>query len=445
MRLSISLLLLSIFSIHPGSTRKIPDINWISSNPIFDVSNTDHVISVHIGDRVSIKCPKSDETGKYEYSYIYMVSDEEYDHCFLAKPRLVGACDNQTINASINIVFRSFTPTPGGFEFQPGKNYFLISTSDGTQEGIDRKKDGLCSTKQMKIKFEVEPDRRGSENPKFAARTLKKDRDASEQSTPVMYVVHDGNDIDDEKIKVKAFVGFPSPTSSIFDWVPFHPFGLKQSTPLIRLKVRAYNRVVYTKKDTLLKEVEDVKEYKKQQEKQFEQNHPTSLEEPEINVNEPDKMYEKGEEPKIFLFPKQGETVSKIGGEMGKVEELAHENEDSTTEKPKDDDFQIMYDDELKEYVLKRRPPKMDRNGVIDSWNGGDSKERGDDGKREKVVDEEWREEEDEDDEARRILESEEDGIEGSTFKNRTVAGGTLKKKKNHTEVTLEEEEMNLD
>ncbi|CAP25119.2 Protein CBR-EFN-2 [Caenorhabditis briggsae] len=196
MRLPILPLLLTLFPIF-GWTRKIPDINWISSNPIFDVSNTDHVISVHIGDRVSIKCPKSEPNGKYEYSYIYMVSDEEYDHCFLSKPRLVGACDNQTVDASINIVFRSFTPTPGGFEFQPGKNYFLISTSDGTQEGIDRKKDGLCTTKQMKIKFEVEKDRRGIQNPKFAARTLKKDRDA-EQSTPVMYVVHDGNDIDDD-------------------------------------------------------------------------------------------------------------------------------------------------------------------------------------------------------------------------------------------------------
>uniref|UniRef100_A0A8R1HQ15 Ephrin RBD domain-containing protein n=1 Tax=Caenorhabditis japonica TaxID=281687 RepID=A0A8R1HQ15_CAEJA len=195
MQISILLLLSLLTSL--GWTRKIPDINWISTNPIFDVSNTDHVISVRIGDRVSIKCPKSDGAGKYEYSYIYMVSDEEYDHCFLAKPRLVGACDNQTINASINIVFRSFTPTPGGFEFQPGHNYFLISTSDGTQEGIDRKKDGLCTTKQMKIKFEVESDRRGIESPKFAARTFKKDRDV-EQSTPVLYLVHDGSDIDDD-------------------------------------------------------------------------------------------------------------------------------------------------------------------------------------------------------------------------------------------------------
>lgn len=116
-------------------------------------------------------------------------------------------------------MFRSFTPTPGGFEFQPGKNYFLISksevdaliiyetanqifpgTSDGTLEGIDRKKDGLCTAKQMKIKFEVGQDRRGIENPKFAARTLKKDRDA-EHSTPVMYVVHDESDIDDGKVE----------------------------------------------------------------------------------------------------------------------------------------------------------------------------------------------------------------------------------------------------
>lgn len=77
-------------------------------------------------------------------------------------------------------------------------NLRFEGTSDGTQEGIDRKKDGLCTTKQMKIKFEVEADRRGVESPKFAARTFKKDQ-GGEHSTPVMYVVHDGSDIDDGK------------------------------------------------------------------------------------------------------------------------------------------------------------------------------------------------------------------------------------------------------
>lgn len=243
----------------------------------------------------------------------------------------------------------------------------------------------------------------------------------------IILIIHlVGKSEGNEKGKIKAFVGFPSPTSSIFDWVPFKPFGSKQSTPLIRFRVRAYNRVVYTKKDSLLKEVENVKEYKKEQEKQFEAK-PTSLEEREINVNEADKMYDKGEEPKIYLFPKQGETLSKIGDEMGKVEVLGEENEEKKKqEEPKDDDFQIMYDDELREYVLKRRPIKMNENGIIDSWNGGDSKERG----------------EDDEDEARKILESEEGSEDG--FKNRTVSKGK-KKKNNETEVNLVEEDVNLE
>ncbi|ULT96981.1 hypothetical protein L3Y34_005059 [Caenorhabditis briggsae] len=246
----------------------------------------------------------------------------------------------------------------------------------------------------------------------------------------------EGNSQIDNTFKAKAFVAFPSPTSSIFDWVPFKPFGSKQSTPLIRLKVRAYNRVVFTKKDSLLKEVENVSEYKKEQEKQFEKkkNDPTSIEEKEIIVNEPDKMYEKGEEPKIFLVPKQGETVSRIGNEYGQEEVIGNVNEDEV-EKPKDDDFQIMYDDQLKEYVLKR-PLKMDKNGIIDSWNGGDSKERGE----EKTT---RTGEEGEDDEARRILENEEEGLGVRGIGNETIRN--TPKKENVTEVNLEEEELNLE
>ncbi|UMM30155.1 hypothetical protein L5515_012154 [Caenorhabditis briggsae] len=246
----------------------------------------------------------------------------------------------------------------------------------------------------------------------------------------------EGNSQIDNTFKAKAFVGFPSPTSSIFDWVPFKPFGSKQSTPLIRLKVRAYNRVVFTKKDSLLKEVENVSEYKKEQEKRFEKkkNDPTSIEEKEIIVNEPDKMYEKGEEPKIFLVPKQGETVSRIGNEYGQEEVIENDNEEEV-EKPKDDDFQIMYDDQLKEYVLKR-PLKMDKNGIIDSWNGGDSKERGE----EKTT---RTGEEGEDDEARRILENEEEGLGVRGIGNETIQ--KTPKKENVTEVNLEEEELNLE
>ncbi|CAE17770.1 Neurotransmitter-gated ion-channel ligand-binding domain-containing protein [Caenorhabditis elegans] len=225
-----------------------------------------------------------------------------------------------------------------------------------------------------------------------------------------------------EVLTTEASTDSSSPTSSIFDWIPFKLFGSEKTTPILRIKVRAVNRVIYTKKDNLLQEIENASEYKKEQEKQFEQIPDVSTEVKEVSINEPDKMYERGEEPKIFLFPKQGNTVPKIEGEFEKVDIIGEVSEDKV-KTPKDDDFQIMYDDELKEYVLKRRPLKMDKNGIIDSWNGGDTKE---------IMD-------DSDDEVKRILESGEEGLVGKN--NRTLKT----QQRNHTEVTLEEEEINLE
>ncbi|PIO61358.1 Ephrin, partial [Teladorsagia circumcincta] len=107
---------------------------------------------VNIGDRVSLLCPRPGPN--YEYSNIYAVSEEEYTHCFLQNPHLVGSCNNNTQDVTITVVFRQFTPTPGGMEFEPGKTYHFITTSDGTLSGIDRRKDGLCTDRQMKVKFE---------------------------------------------------------------------------------------------------------------------------------------------------------------------------------------------------------------------------------------------------------------------------------------------------
>uniref|UniRef100_A0A158P947 Ephrin RBD domain-containing protein n=1 Tax=Angiostrongylus cantonensis TaxID=6313 RepID=A0A158P947_ANGCA len=168
---------------------------WAKDDFRFDISNTDHVMPVNIGDRVSLLCPRPGASN-YEYSNIYAVSEEEYTHCFLQRPHLVGSCNNNTQEVSITIVFRQFTPTPGGMEFEPGRTYYFITTSDGTLSGIDRRKDGLCSDRQMKVKFEVDGHELPNANPKFAARTSQDIY--SESSTPVMYIIHvDGEDSDE--------------------------------------------------------------------------------------------------------------------------------------------------------------------------------------------------------------------------------------------------------
>ena len=53
----------------------------------------------------------------------------------------------------VTITFRSFTPTPGGLEFQPGKDYYFISTS--TPDDLHNRFGGRCTTHSMKVIFKV--------------------------------------------------------------------------------------------------------------------------------------------------------------------------------------------------------------------------------------------------------------------------------------------------
>jgi ephrin-B len=48
---------------------------------------------------------------------------------------------------------RSFTPTPGGLEFHPGKDYYFISTS--SRSDLYRRIGGRCSSHNMRVVFKV--------------------------------------------------------------------------------------------------------------------------------------------------------------------------------------------------------------------------------------------------------------------------------------------------
>uniref|UniRef100_A0A0N4ZCS4 Ephrin RBD domain-containing protein n=1 Tax=Parastrongyloides trichosuri TaxID=131310 RepID=A0A0N4ZCS4_PARTI len=108
-------------------------------------------------DRIKINCPKSRENErKYKYSKLYAVSKEGYEKCSLLDSKIIGTCKNPSLNSSINIVFREISPLAGALVFKPGEDYYLISTSTGTLEGIDNSEGGLCLTDNMRIKFEIQ-------------------------------------------------------------------------------------------------------------------------------------------------------------------------------------------------------------------------------------------------------------------------------------------------
>ncbi|XP_031640107.1 hybrid signal transduction histidine kinase E [Contarinia nasturtii] len=139
-------------------------MHWNTSNSIFRIDNTDHIIDVNKGnlafeyDQVHIICPVyeqgtfDNETEKY---IIYNVSKVEYETCRItnANPRIIAICDKPQKLMYFTITFRPFTPQPGGLEFLPGNDYYFISTS--SKDDLHRRIGGRCSTNNMKVVFKV--------------------------------------------------------------------------------------------------------------------------------------------------------------------------------------------------------------------------------------------------------------------------------------------------
>ena len=137
-------------------------VHWNTSNPIFRIDNTDHIIDVNHGnkpweyDQVNIICPvypsgrrrPEDEIEKY---IIYSVTKEEYETCRITNPnpKTIAICNKPYELMYFTITFRSFTPTPGGMEFKPGRDYYFISTS--SKHDLHRRVGGHCSTHHMKL------------------------------------------------------------------------------------------------------------------------------------------------------------------------------------------------------------------------------------------------------------------------------------------------------
>lgn len=146
--------------------RKLPDLNWQSSNIIFDMSNTEHVKRVNLLDRITLLCPSPVTlANEYEHSKLFMVSRDSYERCFLnGGERQLGVCSSPDRQSSITLVFREFSPLPSAFTFKPGHSYFVITTSNGTLNGLNNTQGGLCSTRNMRLKFDVLPSISSNEN-----------------------------------------------------------------------------------------------------------------------------------------------------------------------------------------------------------------------------------------------------------------------------------------
>ncbi|XP_027290260.1 ephrin-B2-like [Cricetulus griseus] len=119
------------------------------------------VLHPQIGDKLDIICPKVDSktVGQYEYYKLYMVDKDQADRCIIQKKNTpLLNCSRPHQDVKFTIKFQEFSPNIWGLEFQKNKDYYIISTSNGSLEGLHNQEGGVCKTRAMKIIMKVGQD-----------------------------------------------------------------------------------------------------------------------------------------------------------------------------------------------------------------------------------------------------------------------------------------------
>ena len=140
------------------SGSKVRNVYWNTTTASF--SDKPMIVTVNEGnlpweyDQLNLICPKD----SVEEHVIYSVDREEYEDCRVRgpRPRIVAVCNRPERFMYFTITFRPFTPTPGGLEFRPGREYYFISTS--SRRDIHRRVGGWCRSHNMKMMVRVADD-----------------------------------------------------------------------------------------------------------------------------------------------------------------------------------------------------------------------------------------------------------------------------------------------
>ncbi|XP_029437544.1 ephrin-B3 isoform X1 [Rhinatrema bivittatum] len=154
-------LILSLLELWFISALSLEPIYWNSSNKKFQ-DEGGYIIYPQIGDRLDLICPRSLPLGpfsteEYEYYKLYLVQTaEQVEQCeILQAPNLLLTCDRPEHDMRFTIKFQEYSPNLWGHEFKSNHDYYIITTSDGTKEGLENLRGGACLSKGMKVILKV--------------------------------------------------------------------------------------------------------------------------------------------------------------------------------------------------------------------------------------------------------------------------------------------------
>ncbi len=157
--------------------KKLPSLNWSPDNHLFNDHESINYylkLNAHIGDSIDLVCGGNSDH-QNTHSVIYKVSSKhEFDNCIVnpqhAETVPILKCGTVAANSQENvqddlyrqqqvkftIYFVKFSPVPNALEFEEDKEYYFLSTSSGTREGLNYMSGGLCSNFNMRFSIKID-------------------------------------------------------------------------------------------------------------------------------------------------------------------------------------------------------------------------------------------------------------------------------------------------
>ena len=150
------------------ATEIVHMVHWNKSNPLFfNNSPDDSRIDIqnsgkwNLYEQANIICPFYDTSVPLtltEQWVIYNVTKNEYKQCRVTSTedaKIVALCNAPYQPKFFTLTFRSFSPTPGAFEFHPGQDYYFISAQYSSSKG-QRARPIECTHPPMRLIFRIQ-------------------------------------------------------------------------------------------------------------------------------------------------------------------------------------------------------------------------------------------------------------------------------------------------
>ncbi|KAK6291991.1 ephrin-B2-like [Coregonus clupeaformis] len=157
----LGFLLIILMDLLGTAASNMEPIFWNSLNKRF-LDDKGYVLYPQIGDRLDLICPSSDPPSQrapaeYEFYKLYLVSSrDQADRCEVTgAPNLLLTCDKPNNDMRFTIKFQEYSPNLWGHEFKTNADYYIIATSDGTRQGLESMRGGVCATQGMKVVLKV--------------------------------------------------------------------------------------------------------------------------------------------------------------------------------------------------------------------------------------------------------------------------------------------------